>query len=432
MSHSALERMGTLKIGLPNGDEVTSPGPAAGRGSTDPRAHGAAAGLSGEADLPTRLDLGRLQVELEAIHRAGVPGVFAEVRAGHQAWLGAAGVADVDSGHPVDTGMRQRVGSLTKTFTAAAVLLQVERGHLQLDAPISRYLPDAVPGVRGDTITVRMLLNHTSNSPSIFRMPSRRCGASESLLGLSPDSFDDNQFRQFRAEELIAMGVAAPPTGEPGDTPGHYSNTNYLILGKLLEHTTGTTAQQYITQSLIEPIGLQHTRFPDSPHIDGPHSRMYEALFGLIDPTAGLQRLQHVLGIYRGKLDIDRRRSEQVLPRAAYRRDRQPVVAYTDAGNGARHRAGRHKIEYGLGLYKIEIAGHGTFWGHTGTAWGAETVSLTSADGTRQMSIAMNLARWKRLNSSGIPQPHPIDSALATFQQHALCGTQCACGDETP
>jgi D-alanyl-D-alanine carboxypeptidase len=80
------------------------------------------------------------------------------------------------------------------------------------------------------------------------------------------------------------------------------------------------------------------------------------------------------------------------------------------------------QIEYGLGLHKLELPGHGTFWGHDGTVWGAGTMSMTRADGKRQMSVALNLMRWNKLDNSGKPQPHAIDKALRTFHQLALCG----------
>src|SRR4029079_1038163 len=108
------------------------------------------------------LDPAQLMAAIDKVHRAGMPGVFAEVRDGDRVWRGASGVADVTTGHPVTPDMRHRVGSITKTFTAAAVLQQVERGQIRLEAPIGRYLPRLVPGARGDAITVRMLINHTS------------------------------------------------------------------------------------------------------------------------------------------------------------------------------------------------------------------------------------------------------------------------------
>ena len=80
------------------------------------------------------------------------------------------------------------------------------------------------------------------------------------------------------------------------------------------------------------------------------------------------------------------------------------------------------KITYGLGLHMLEVPGHGAFWGHDGTVWGAGTMSMSRADGKRQMSVAVNLIRWNKLDSSGKPQHHPIDEALPALYQLALKG----------
>ena len=80
------------------------------------------------------------------------------------------------------------------------------------------------------------------------------------------------------------------------------------------------------------------------------------------------------------------------------------------------------KIEYGLRLHKMEIPGRGTFWGHDGTVWGAGAITMTRADGKRQMSVAVNLMRWNKLDSTGKPQHHPIDDALPAFYRLAMCG----------
>jgi D-alanyl-D-alanine carboxypeptidase len=82
------------------------------------------------------------------------------------------------------------------------------------------------------------------------------------------------------------------------------------------------------------------------------------------------------------------------------------------------------KIQYGLGLHQMEIPGHGTFWGHDGTVWGAGAISMIRADGKRQMSVAVNLMRWNKLEASGKPQQHPIDDALQTLYHLAMCGSE--------
>jgi D-alanyl-D-alanine carboxypeptidase len=368
------------------------------------------------ASSSTNLDPAALKSALDGLRDAGMPGVFAEVREGGQTWRGASGVADVDTGRPVRPDMRQRVGSITKTFTAAAILQQVEKGRICLDAPIGDYLPQLVPGERGRKITVRMLLNHASGLAEYLPY------AFPSLQTLSPESLDDNRFRHFSPTELIGLGVAAPAVAEPGTTPGVYSNTNYLLLGQLLEQVTGTTVEHYITRNVIERVGLRHTAFPDGPRVDGPHPRMYEALFGLIDPprdysvydmswvgvAASLVSTTEDLNRFFAKL-LD----GKIVNRSSLAQMQRTVPVISQTGE---------RIDYGLGLHKVTLPGCGTFWGNDGTVWGALTMSWTRVDGKRQMSIAMNMARWNKLDSSGQPQPHPIDGALSTLYQQAMCG----------
>jgi len=141
-----------------------------------------------------------------------------------------------------------------------------------------------VPGERGHTITIRMLINHTSGLADYLRYAYPSLEAFPSLKDTTPQSLDDHRFTRFQPTDLIELGVRAPAFGKPGGTPGIYSNTNYQILGQLLERVTGMTAEKYITQNVIERAGLCDTELPTGPHISRPHSEMYEAWFGMIEP----------------------------------------------------------------------------------------------------------------------------------------------------
>ncbi|MFJ9824360.1 serine hydrolase domain-containing protein [Streptomyces sp. NPDC101160] len=373
-----------------------------------------------ETPAPSRLDPAALQAALDGLHDAGMPGVFAEVGVGGDVWQGASGVADTETGRPVTPDMRHRVGSITKTFVAAAVLQQVEQGRIGLDAPIGEQLPDLVPGERGRRVTVRMLLNHTSGFAEYipYAFPSIQ-GAP---WDVSAQSLDDYRFRACDPAELIALGLAAPSPAEPGGTPGVYSNTNYLLLGRLLEKVTGAPAEEYVAEHVVAPAGLRHTAFPTGPHVEGPHARMYEGLWGTLEPPrdysvydmswdmagAGLVSTVADLNRFFGKL-----LAGEVVGAAALAEMRRtvPVVALDGS-----------TIEYGLGLEKLTIPGCGTFWGNRGTVWGAGTMSFTREDGGRRMSAAINLMRWSKPDASGQPQPHPIDGAIKVLYQRALCG----------
>ncbi|MGA5421266.1 serine hydrolase domain-containing protein [Streptomyces lavendulocolor] len=378
---------------------------------------------AGGASPSAGVDPGALRSAVDGVHQAGIPGVFAEVRDGDRVWRGASGVADLRTGRPVTADMRQRVGSVTKTFTAAAIMQQAERGRIRLDAPIGGYLPDLVPGERGRRITVRMLLNHTSGIPDYIPYVFPSIQGFPSLPDVSSKSLDDNRFKRFRPAELIALGLAAPPVGEPGAATGVYSNTNYALLGELLERVTGTPAEEYITRNVIRRAGLRHTAFPAGPHIKGPHSRMYEALWGVLDPPrdysvydmswvmlgAGLVSTMEDLNRFYAKL-LD----GAIVGRESLAQMQRTIPVRALDGT---------TVHYGLGLHRVDVPGCGTFWGHDGTVWGAGTVSFTRADGGRQMSVAINLMRWAGPDAPATAgEHHPIDAALLTFQQQALCG----------
>ncbi|MET8945827.1 serine hydrolase domain-containing protein [Streptomyces sp. NPDC004542] len=368
------------------------------------------------------LDPAKLNAAVENVHRAGMPGLFAEVRDGDQVWRGAAGVADLATGRPVTADMRHRVGSITKTFTAAAVLQQVEGGLIGLDTAIGRYLPRLVPGERGAAITVRMLLNHTSGLAEYLPRAYPSLTALPVLADTGPQSLDDNRLTRFHPTELIEMGVTAPAVGVPGGAPGVYSNTNYLLLGALLEQVTGAAAEQCITRNVIERAGLRHTELPTGPYVTGPHSQMYEAWFGMIDPPRDysvydMSWVGPAAALISTVTDLNRffgllLAGEIVSPSSlAQMRRTVPVVS----------QEGR-VIEYGLGLHPMEAPGQTAFWGHGGMVWGAGALAMTRADGKRQMAVAVNLQRPNKLDSAGKPQPHPIDDALEALYRTAMHG----------
>jgi D-alanyl-D-alanine carboxypeptidase len=371
------------------------------------------------------LDPAQLNAALEDVHRAGVPGLFAEVRAGDQVWRGAAGVADLATGTPVTADMRHRVGSVTKPFTSAAVLRLVESGEIGLDAPVGRYLPGLVPGERGAAITVRMLIGHTSGLAEYLPYAYPSLKGFPVVADTRPESLDDHRFTRFDPVELIGMGVAAPATGAPGSTPGVYSNTNYLLLGKLLRQVTGMPAEEFITRQVIERAGLRDTGFPTDPYVHGPHSRLYESWFGMLEPPReysvyNLSFVGPAAALVSTVADLNRffrllLAGEIVRPSSLAEMRRTVRITSQES----------KLIDYGLGLHPIDpdnVSGPGSYWGHGGTVWGGGTLAAIRADGERQLALAVNRQRWNTLDTDGRPLPHPIDAALAAFQRVAMYG----------
>ncbi|AYF76832.1 class A beta-lactamase-related serine hydrolase [Nocardia yunnanensis] len=361
-----------------------------------------------------------LQNAVADVHRAGVPGVFAEVRHGDRTWCGAAGFADIDTGRLVTPEMRHRVGSLTKTFTAAAVLQLVDEGELALDTPIGQHLPRLVPGDRGAAITIRMLINHTSGLAEYLPYAYPSLAGFPEVAKTTPQSLDDHRYTRFHAVDLIVRGVSAPATGAPGGEPGTYSNTNYLLLGQLLETVTGIAAEKHITRAVIERAGLHHTELATEPTITGPHSKHYESWFGMIDPPRDysvydMSFVGPAASLISTTGDLNRfyrlLLAGEIISASALAEMQRTVPVTSFEGK---------PIDYGLGLHRFTVPERGIHWGHDGSVWGGGAVSMISADGERQLTIAVNLQRWNRLDASGRPRPHPIDAALAAFVQAAL------------
>ncbi|MFI8962976.1 serine hydrolase domain-containing protein [Streptomyces sp. NPDC053493] len=363
------------------------------------------------------LDRESLRSTLDAFHTAGMYGAFSAVRDGSERWRGATGVADPATGRPMAPGFEHRIGSITKSFTAVAVLKEVERGRIDLDAPVGRYLPDLVTGERAEKVTVRMLLNHTSGIPD-YVLP-----AFPGLLQDPGKTLDDNRLRHVEPEELARLGLAAPPVAPRGTWS--YANTNYVLAGLVLERVTGQDPEAYITRHVIRPAGLRHTCFPSSPSLRGPHAGMYEAFYGWIDPprdystydmswagTAGalVSTTDDLNTFYRKLL------TGKLLGPAALRAMKTTVPVYeTQPGEEA-------AMRYGLGLYTLKMPSGGWYWGHDGAVFGAGTWALSTEDGRRQVAIGYNLMKYGRLDEQGRPLPEPITPALYAYVDGALSG----------
>ena len=141
---------------------------------------------------------------------------------------------------PVDPDLPWQIGSATKTFVAVVVLQLAEEGAIDLDAPIDGFMPD-LPDA--DRITPRQLLQHTSGLAEYVNEP----------------AVVNDQERPWTPSELIAVAEAAGRVGEPGG-PFHYANTNYIILGEIIEQVTGNSWADEVRTRIVAPLGLTGTR----------------------------------------------------------------------------------------------------------------------------------------------------------------------------
>lgn len=152
----------------------------------------------------------------------------------------AYGYADLEWSIENTTDAKFRIGSLTKQFTAASILLLQERGKLNVHEPIKTYLsgvPDA-----WSKVTVDNLLTHTSGIPNFT-------GAS---------GFNAYERQSHNPEESIALVRDKPLDFEPG-TKFYYSNTNYVLLGQIIEHVSGMPYASFLRQNIFIPLGMTET-----------------------------------------------------------------------------------------------------------------------------------------------------------------------------
>lgn len=175
-----------------------------------------------------------------------MPGVaYAIVEQGEVPEVGAMGVKRLGSDEPITPDTPFLLGSISKSFTALAVLQLAEAGQLSLDDPISLHLPAFADGPSG-AITIRQLLSHTSGFST--------------YQGLLPAP------EPSPAEGPIARRAARLATMDPAYGPGEvweYSNANYQVLGRLIEVVSGQPYPRYVETHVLEPIGMDNTFVSD-------------------------------------------------------------------------------------------------------------------------------------------------------------------------
>ena len=153
------------------------------------------------------------------------------------------GLADREWDIPNTPDTRFRIGSVTKQFTAAAILQLAERGKLKLDDPISEYYSDAPSAWQ--KITIRHLLTHASGIPSYTALP----------------DFADKLSKFDRTpQEIIQLTQGLPLEFEPG-TAFAYDNTGYILLGYVIEKVSGQSYDQYLRDNVFSPLGMKDTGY---------------------------------------------------------------------------------------------------------------------------------------------------------------------------
>ena len=175
-------------------------------------------------------------------------------------WSGAAGIANQAGQVPMTKDTPIYLASLTKIYTAVAIMKLYEQGALRLDDPMTKYLAqDLVRGIHvykghdySNEITIEQLLAHTSGIPDYY---DEKGNDGKTLFEI----FRADQQRRWTVEEQIARARDyLTPQFKPGEK-AFYSDTNYQLLGKIIEARTGKPLQAVFDEFFFDPLGLKHT-----------------------------------------------------------------------------------------------------------------------------------------------------------------------------
>ena len=221
--------------------------------------------LIGAARLPAQEAEPSLPAEMRAaidssvrgiLGRTGTPSAsIAVVRDGRIAYVQAFGSARLAPAAPAAATMRYSIGSISKQFTATAILLLAEAGQLSLDDKVSRWLPELT---RADQVSIRQILSMTSGYqdywPQDYVMP--------------------NMLQPTSAAGILDQWARKPLDFEPG-TRWQYSNTNYVIAGLIVEKASGMPLLEFLRQRVFVPLGMQSVANIDSAPLANPDPTGY-------------------------------------------------------------------------------------------------------------------------------------------------------------
>ncbi len=158
------------------------------------------------------------------------------------------GFANLEWDVPNSPTAKFRLGSVTKQFTAACILLLEERGKLKIDDPVKKYMPDAPAA--WDKVTIFNLLTHTSGIPSFTGFPDY---ASTEAIATTP-------------EKLVARFRDKPLEFQPGEK-WNYSNSGYVLLGYLIEKISGQSYSQFVQDNIFTPLGMKDSGYDSNSAI---------------------------------------------------------------------------------------------------------------------------------------------------------------------
>jgi D-alanyl-D-alanine carboxypeptidase len=332
---------------------------------------GAALSTVAPATASTRASVpSSLSSALTPLLAAGAPGAVALTRHGAHIERAGVGWADLVGRRPMRVTDRVRIGSITKTFVAVVVLQLVDEGRLGLDDTVSSLLSGVLP--YGDEVSVRNLLSHTGGIPEYIPEVAK-------IYQRDPKSW----LAHWTPRQLVGLVAHEPRLAPPGDG-WTYANTDFVLLGMIVERITGHPIQQEITDRIVGPVGLRHTTFAlDQNLATPPAARGYlpDGHGKLLDSTIWNASVVWAAGAMVSTVD-DLMRFHKALMTGSLLPPERLTEMFTFLPDAP--------LKYGLGIYRIDTP-CGPAIGHNGGVYGYEADVYSSRDGSRQVVVGTNI-----------------------------------------
>jgi D-alanyl-D-alanine carboxypeptidase len=337
-----------------------------------------------------------LQAKMQQLR---IPGAIIFVdEPGQCSWTTAMGIGNLATREPMHTNNYMRIGSITKSLTATVILQLVDQGKLRLDDPVGKYQPE-VPN--GEHITIRELLQMTSG-----------------LFSYSSDlawvqALQEDPYKAWNPRDLVAFGFKHPPLFAPGQG-WNYSNSNYILLGMIIEQITHQPVEKVFQQYIFQPLGMRGSSLPSrsSSVIRSPHAQgyMYGTDFTGKGPTLNVTDWNPSWGWTAGSA-ISTLHDLQIWARAlatgqllsqAIQKERlnwvQTGLSWVGSGS----------IRYGLG-----VADYGGLIGHNGQIFGYQSWMGYQPQKRATVIVLVNLYQ-------GSDGSEPADQLAKIIQQELL------------
>ncbi len=323
----------------------------------------------------------------EKMRAGGATAVIIQLKSRLGEWSSAEGVRSLETQEPVQLSDQTHIGDITMTMVAVSVMKLVEEGKVRLDDPIQKHLPDFESIIKPPgPITIRSLLSHRSGMPDYW---------------VSPIHIGDGPFTH---EQRVSFVAAMPWTGGSGSLYS-YSATNYSALALLVEKLRGRDIGAVIHTDNVEPLALQDTLM--TGHEPGPQ----RLLHGYTRTETGELEDNALSPFHRGSPDTGMISTVPELNTYFAALHKGTLLTLQSVQE-------MHQPKYetfGLGLVRrYDSCSNNDYFGHVGVVRGYAALALISADGSRQ--VAMAVARAPAPDLIGFDDPQSLEMSEAAVE----------------